>query len=87
MHAAPPTELSEPTSERYAKRVNPEWVRLLDLLQLIVRYERCVGAELVTDDGRRILDVLSVTAFTTLAMAIPRLFVLCRMNWSDAVRQ
>jgi ornithine--oxo-acid transaminase len=29
------------------------------LLQMNVRYERCVGAELFTDDGRRILDFLS----------------------------
>ena len=46
-------------SERYAERVNREWVRLLDLLQMNVRYERCVGAELFTADGRRILDFLS----------------------------
>ena len=46
-------------SERYAQRVNPEWVRLLDLLHMNVRYERCVGVELFTDDGRRILDFLS----------------------------
>ena len=46
-------------SERYAQRVNPEWVRLLDLLQMNVRYERCLGVELFTDDGRRILDFLS----------------------------
>jgi ornithine--oxo-acid transaminase len=46
-------------SERYAQRVNREWVRLLDLLQMNVRYERCVGVELFTDDGKRILDFLS----------------------------
>ena len=46
-------------SERYAQRVNPEWVRLLDLLQMNVRYERCLGVELFTDDGRCILDFLS----------------------------
>jgi len=39
--------------------VNPQWVRLLDVLAMNVRYERCVGAELFTDDGRRILDFLS----------------------------
>jgi ornithine--oxo-acid transaminase len=43
----------------YAQRVNPQWVRLLDLLEMNVRYERCVGAELFTADGRRILDFLS----------------------------
>ena len=47
------------SSQRYAQRVNPEWVRLLDLLQMNVRYERCLGVELFTDDGRRILDFLS----------------------------
>lgn len=46
-------------SDRYAERVNPAWVRLLSVLQMNVRYERCVGAELFTSDGRRILDFLS----------------------------
>jgi ornithine--oxo-acid transaminase len=46
-------------SERYAHHVNREWVRLLDLLQMNLRYERCVGVELFTEDGRRILDFLS----------------------------
>jgi len=46
-------------SERYAQRVNPQWVRLLDLLQMNVRYQRCVGVELFTDDGKLILDFLS----------------------------
>ena len=53
------TALHVEPSERYANRVNPQWVRLLDLLQMNVRYERCVGTELVTDDGKRILDFLS----------------------------
>jgi ornithine--oxo-acid transaminase len=46
-------------SERYAQNVNPEWVRLLDLLQMNVRYERCLGTELFVEDGRRVLDFLS----------------------------
>jgi ornithine--oxo-acid transaminase len=53
---------SEPraqASERYAQRVNREWVRLLDLLQMNARYERCQGVELFTDDGRCVLDFLS----------------------------
>ncbi len=49
----------EYSSERYARHVNREWVRLLDLLQMNVRYERCMGAELFTADGRRIIDFLS----------------------------
>jgi len=36
-----------------------EWAKLLDVLQMNVRYERCIGAELYTAEGRRILDVLS----------------------------
>jgi ornithine--oxo-acid transaminase len=59
MHTALQIEQSERASDRYAKRVNPEWVRLLDLLQMNVRYERCVGTELFTDDGKRVLDFLS----------------------------
>ncbi len=49
-----PTSLS-----RYAEHVNPQWVRLLDLLQMNVRYARCIGAELFAEDGRRYLDFLS----------------------------
>src|ERR1700736_563041 len=44
---------------RYAEHVNPQWVRLLNLLQMNVPYEKCLGAELFTTDGRRILDFLS----------------------------
>ena len=43
----------------YRESVNPQWVRLLDVLQMNVRYEHCSGAELFTTDGRRILDFLS----------------------------
>ncbi|HEV3396906.1 MAG TPA: aspartate aminotransferase family protein [Xanthobacteraceae bacterium] len=40
----------------YARYVNPQWVRLLDVLQMNVNYVRCSGAELHTADGRVILD-------------------------------
>ena len=43
----------------YARHVNPQWVRVLELLQMNVDYARCEGAELFTADGRRILDFLS----------------------------
>jgi len=46
-------------SKQYSARVNPQWVRLLNLLEMNVRYERCAGVELFTSDGRRILDFLS----------------------------
>ncbi len=39
--------------------MNPQWVKLLNVLDLAVSYERCAGAELLTTDGRRILDFLS----------------------------
>jgi ornithine--oxo-acid transaminase len=41
---------------RYEKYVNPQWVRLLDVLGMNVHYARCLGSELFTEDGRRILD-------------------------------
>jgi ornithine--oxo-acid transaminase len=43
----------------YADYVNPQWVRLLNLLDMNVRYQRCTGAELFADDGTRYLDFLS----------------------------
>ncbi|MGZ4888921.1 MAG: aspartate aminotransferase family protein [Candidatus Angelobacter sp.] len=43
----------------YSEHVNPQWVRLLSLLEMNVRYTRCVGAELFTSDGGRIRDFLS----------------------------
>ena len=43
----------------YSQYVNPNWVRLLNLLQMNVQYERCEGVELFTCDGRRVLDFLS----------------------------
>jgi ornithine--oxo-acid transaminase len=43
----------------YASHVNPQWVKLLNLLEMNVPYERCSGVELTTRDGRTILDFLS----------------------------
>jgi ornithine--oxo-acid transaminase len=43
----------------YGEYVNPKWVSLLNILDMNVEYERCIGAELFTRDGRRILDFLS----------------------------
>src|SRR4051812_39288456 len=45
--------------ESYAEHVNPQWVRLLTLLDMNGQYERCQGTELISTDGRRILDFLS----------------------------
>ncbi len=40
----------------YERYVNPQWVRLLDVLQMNVDYVHCSGAELHIADGRVILD-------------------------------
>jgi len=44
---------------RYDRFVNPQWGRLLDILQMNVSYARCSGAELDTTDGRCVLDFIS----------------------------
>jgi ornithine--oxo-acid transaminase len=51
-----PVEVSKDSYQHY---VNPQWVTLLNLLDMNVRYQRCSGVELFTEDGRRILDFLS----------------------------
>jgi ornithine--oxo-acid transaminase len=50
--------ISSPAST-YDLFVNPQWQRLLSVLDMDVRYVRCSGAELFTSDGRRIIDFLS----------------------------
>jgi ornithine--oxo-acid transaminase len=47
------------TNKSYEEYVNPQWVALLNLLDMNVEYEQCLGCELFTKDGRRILDFLS----------------------------
>jgi ornithine--oxo-acid transaminase len=55
---APPAS-SPVDHSAYADYVNPEWVRLLDLLGMNVRYLRCAGSELHAEGGRVFLDFLS----------------------------
>ena len=50
---------STASASNYQEYVNPQWVALLNLLDMNVEYERCAGSELFTKDGRRILDFLS----------------------------
>jgi ornithine--oxo-acid transaminase len=54
-------EIGQPVGgpSQYEEHVNPQWARLLELLEMNVRYQRCVGAELFTSDGRLIVDFLS----------------------------
>lgn len=54
------TVVAESVGDRaYQEYVNPQWVALLNLLDMNVEYERCSGCELMTKGGRRILDFLS----------------------------
>lgn len=47
-----PTPLSKTSPQlAYEEHVNPEWVRLLDLLGMNVRYRRCIGTELHADEA------------------------------------
>jgi ornithine--oxo-acid transaminase len=58
---------------RYAAHVNPQWVRLLDLLGMNVRYERSVGDELWAENGIRYLDFLSGYCVYNIGHNHPRL--------------
>ena len=53
------TTASAIDTTRYSAHVNPQWVRLLHVLDMDVKYDRCAAAELFTCDGRTILDFLS----------------------------
>ena len=43
----------------YEEYANPQWVRLLDILGMNVRYTRCLCSELCTEDGRTIVHFYS----------------------------
>lgn len=45
--------------QTYIDHVNPQWVRLLNLLQMQTEYTLCSGAELHTAEGDVLLDFLS----------------------------
>lgn len=47
---------TDSVADRYARYVNPQWVRLLDVMQMNVEYVRCSGTEMHAADGRVILD-------------------------------
>jgi hypothetical protein len=44
--------VASPLDRVYAELMDPQGVRLLNLLQMNGRCERCFGAELFTADGR-----------------------------------
>lgn len=49
----------------YEKYVNPQWSRLLDVLQMNVEYARCVGAELHSPKGAGFWILFPAIASTT----------------------
>ena len=54
------TSVAEAVGRRaYAAHVNPQWARLLNLLEMDAEYVECRGEKLRTADGRTILDFLS----------------------------
>ncbi len=59
--AAVPTSRTadEGRDSLYREYVNPQWVRLLDLLGMNVRYTRCRGTRLHAENGRSFLDFFS----------------------------
>lgn len=57
----------------YERYVNPQWARLLEILEMNVEYARCEGAELQTTDGRRILDFNSGYCVHNIGHNHPRL--------------
>ena len=52
-------EQAAPGQIAYSDHVNPQWSRLLSLLQMNADYVECRGEKLYTSDGRTILDFLS----------------------------
>ena len=52
--------VAAPSAHRlYADHVNPQWARLLELLEMDVEYDTCLGAALFTRKGDCVLDFLS----------------------------
>src|SRR5271170_1303192 len=47
---------SDSAEDFYDSHVNPQWVRLLNILGMNVAYQHCEGAQLKTTDGCNILD-------------------------------
>lgn len=57
----------------YERHVNPQWARLLDIMEMNVEYDRCEGAELHTADGRRFVDFNSGYCVHNIGHNHPRL--------------
>jgi len=68
-----PASVADSDASLYEQYVNPQWVRLLDVLRMNVQYVRCQGADLYTDDGRQIVDFNSGYCVHNIGHNHPRL--------------
>jgi len=68
-----PASIADSDASLYEQYVNPQWVRLLDVLRMNVQYVRCQGADLHTDDGRQIVDFNSGYCVHNIGHNHPRL--------------
>lgn len=68
-----PASVVDNDASPYEQYVNPQWVRLLDVLRMNVQYARCLGADLYTDDGRQITDFNSGYCVHNIGHNHPRL--------------
>jgi ornithine--oxo-acid transaminase len=59
LYTSLPLTTAPSTEKLYQEHVNPQWVRLLNVLDMNVRYTSCQGTELHTEDGRCVIDFLS----------------------------
>ncbi|ACB96194.1 aspartate aminotransferase family protein [Beijerinckia indica] len=57
----------------YERYVNPQWVHLLDVLEMNVNYVHCHGVELHTSDGKAIIDFNSGYCVHNIGHNHPRL--------------
>ena len=60
-------------SKNYEQYINPQWVRLLDVLEMNVTYVRCSGAELYTSEDKVVLDFNSGYCVHNIGHNHPRL--------------
>jgi ornithine--oxo-acid transaminase len=63
----------EGAAENYERFVNPQWARLLGIMEMNVEYQRCEGAELHISGGRRIIDFNSGYCVHNIGHNHPRL--------------
>lgn len=73
--------------QSYSEHVNPQWMRLLEVLQMNVRYAGCQGAELYPQSGGVILDFLSGYCVHNAGHNHPRIIAALKTNSTAADQQ